>query len=112
MDLQDEVDMTQAIDDALETIEQVKTDDYREEPAARSLIKRSKASFAKNLEQLEAQVQSAQAAIIQSVQARDDAIAMAAARHNAFVAEVELDLYQVKTVKAALELAIAVLPHE
>jgi hypothetical protein len=51
-------------------------------------------------------------AIMQSQREEQDLIVAAEARHRAYEQEAEKDLYQIKTVMAAIELAMSVMPDE
>jgi hypothetical protein len=108
----DEEDMEAAVDNALNALDQTPAPEQEQPTTVRTLVKRSRESFAKNFEQLQTQIHAVDQSIQRSLQNRDAVIAEAEARHRAFEREAEKDLFQIKTVKAAIELAMAVMPDE
>jgi len=108
-------DMEAAVDSAINALDQTPAPEPEPDPqqsTVRTLVKRSRESFAKNFEQLQTQIHAVDQSIQRSLQNRDAVIAEAEARHRAFEREAEKDLFQIKTVKAAIELAMAVMPDE
>ena len=102
-----------ALDNAMNALQpEAPAPESSEQSTVRTLIKRSKGSFLKNIEQLEQQVRAVNRAIQQSQREKHDMIVAAEARHRAYEQEAEKDLYQIKTLKAAVELAVAALGYE
>ena len=83
-------------------------DNNQNEPH-RTLVGKSRESFSKNLAQLRSRLQAVNDEIDQSLKTRHEAILAADRRHNEFMRDIEKDLYQIKTLMAAVELAIAAL---
>ena len=113
-------DLVKAVDDAMKDLQGASKELdalYKDEPAAnhatphRDLIKRSRTSFEKHLDQLQVRIDSVNQDIARAAQARDELIARAEAQHREFMHQIEKDLYQIKTLKAAVELALASLAH-
>jgi hypothetical protein len=108
-----ELGMDEALDNAMNALQpEAPAPESPEQATVRTLIKRSKGSFLKNIEQLEQQVRAVNRAIQQSQREKHDMIIAAEARHRAYEQEAEKDLYQIKTVMAAIELAMSVMPDE
>lgn len=108
-----DTDLEQAVEAAMETIDDVTPEPPREEAPAshRDLISRSKMAFTNQIEQLQKRIDAVNGGIIDSAKKRDEEITKLEAQHRAFMADAELDLYQIKTLKAAVELANASLEH-
>ena len=111
-----EADFEQAVEQALEEL-QVSEEGARalekEQPiengSHRDLIKRSRQSFANHLDQLHVRTVDVQQRIAEAGAVRDEQIRQANAAHAAFMAEAEKDLYQISTLRSAVELAHAAL---
>ena len=81
------------------------------EPHA-NLIDKSRVSFTKQLEALQTRIDVVNSQIGASIKARDEAVTMAENLHKDRMREHERDLYQIKTLRAAVELAVAALGYE
>ena len=77
-----------------------------------TLVKRSRASFIKQLDLLQGRIEDVNRKIGDSIKARDDAIHEAEKHHTSRLKEYERDLYQIKSLRGAVELAIAVLGYD
>ena len=82
---------------------------YAEDNAHRSLIPRSRNSFKNHLAQLQERVDDVNRKIIESIKARDDAIHEAEKHHASRMRELERDIYEIKTLRGAVELALIAL---
>jgi hypothetical protein len=85
--------------------------DPHQEPHG-DLIKKSRASFSQHLDQLEVRISHVNGEIAESIKTRDEAVARAEGHHKERLHQFERDLYQIKTLKAAVELAVAVLGYD
>lgn len=83
----------------------------KEEPK-RSLIKRSRVSFENNLQALQANIDEINGRIADAVRMRDEKIAKVNDIYKRWLHDIERELYQISTVKAAIELALAGLAHD
>ena len=90
----------------------VQRDISRDSPTTRDLIPRSRASFENHLKQLEGRIAGINDTIFNAAQNRDEAIARAEGHYKEFVHQAEKDLYQIKILKGAVELAIVALGNE
>jgi hypothetical protein len=82
-----------------------------QEPHA-NLIDKSRVLFEKQIKSLQARIDATNTEITLSIKARDEAIAMAENLHQERMKGHVRDLYQIKTLKAAVELAEAALGYE
>lgn len=78
----------------------------------RDLIEKTRVLFAKQLESLQVRIDAVNEEIARSIKARDEAVTMAENQHRDRMREHERDLYQIKTLRAAVELAVAALGYE
>ena len=76
------------------------------------LIGKSRALFTKQLESLQTRIDAVDDRIARSIKARDEAVVMAENLHRERMKDAERDLYQIKTLRAAVELAVAALGYE
>jgi hypothetical protein len=79
---------------------------------ALDLIKRSRSSFENNAASLQANIDQINVRIAEATAQRDDQIARIHDRHREYLHQAERQLYQITTVKAAIELALAGLSHD
>lgn len=77
--------------------------------ANRDLLQRSSKSFANHLVQLDARIADVHRGIEKAIEAKNAEIRQIEERHRAFMIDAEKDLYQIKTLKAAVELAVIAL---
>jgi hypothetical protein len=77
-----------------------------------TLINKSRAAFERQLESLQVRIDAVNDEIAQSIKARDEAILMAENLHRERMQEHQRDMYQIKTLRAAVELAVAALGYE
>jgi hypothetical protein len=78
----------------------------------RDLIEKTRVLFAKQLESLQTRIDVVNSQIGASIKARDEAVTIAENQHKDRMREHERDLYQIKTLRAAVELAVAALGYE
>jgi uncharacterized coiled-coil DUF342 family protein len=76
------------------------------------LIKRSRASFENNAQNLQQRIDHIKKQILDAALKRDEIIARAHEHHKEYLHQAERELYQITTVKAAIELALAGLAHD
>ena len=115
-------DFEGAVEAAMESLKLDPIDDARkdvtspgigraQEPHA-DLIGKSRALFTKQLELLQTRIDAVNDEIARSIKARDEAVVMAENLHRERMKDAERDLYQIKTLRAAVELAVAALGYE
>lgn len=75
----------------------------------RDLIQRSHASFTNHIAQLDARIADVNQAIERAIEAKNAEIAKLEEKHRKFLHAAEKDLYQIKTLKGAVELAMVAL---
>jgi hypothetical protein len=109
-----EEDVEDAVANALESLKVEQPGEpmaYAEEEQAphRDLIIKSKASFENHLKQLQSRIDAVNRNITSSIHSRDEAIRRAEDHHKERLRELERDLYLIKTLRGAIELAIVAL---
>ena len=107
-----EEDVEEAVANALEGLKVEEPGQpmaYPEDNTHRSLIPRSRDSFKNHMAQLQDRVDSVNVKVLESIKARDDAVHEAEKHHAARMRELERDLYEIKTLRSAIELALIAL---
>jgi phosphate uptake regulator len=106
-----EEDVEAAVANALEglKVEQPGQPMAYQDDRQRDLIPRSRDSFKNHLAQLQDRVDSVNVKILESIRARDDAIHEAEKHHASRMRELERDIYEIKTLRGAVELALIAL---
>jgi hypothetical protein len=77
-----------------------------------NLIEKSRVLFEKQIDSLRVRIDAVNDQIAQSIVTRDQEIEMAEKAHRVRMQEHQRDLYQIKTLRAAVELAVAALGYE
>lgn len=109
--------MKEAVEAALDTINEPASSKILEPDASKNLetsahtglLGKGRVSFEKQLESLQSRLEALHNDIARSTKTRNQAIEVAESQHNERMKALQRDVYEVQTLRAAIELSIAVL---